>query len=1039
MAYLYFAKQLGIAAAFGIWACIVAKGLFAKSSLRMSPIEEAALLTPVGLAVAIGLLFGLGLAGLLTAPAVLVVAGLALAIAGWRLRDRSALGLSGTLRTITDRETRVRLIMFLIAGAVLLPVALNCLTPPYKSDEVRYHLPYALHFVEQGRIAPDLYLRYPFHTLNVNLLYAAALIFGDDVTPHFIHLLLGCFAGLALYVLAAPKCGRIIAFCTVLLFFVTPIFRKWAPSAFIDLGLAAFVTATIACLDRARGRSALAVCAGVAFGAALGTKYLALALFPLMVAWAAYRTRDGRQTARFAAVAVLVGAPWYIYNLIWTGNPISPFAGEWFGAWPWTVEDLAAETQELTQWQRPRSLSNFALMPYDLVFEHHWYRISSVPVPLAFGLMALVLLPWWSRKMLPYGILVLVVVTAWFFTAPYFRYLAAILPVWCLTSVWSVEWTLRCAAATPALRQLIPKASPRHVLYAAAAIVLAFAAPYYRWSDAVAAITERVVHRERFLREKVPVYGVAEHLRQTDAQNEVIYVHPPGALFSYAGKNRVVGDYFGPMRFREVFHNWKDWGTTPSLCSERLPKQFRGVSLIVLSRDFLQVHPSLIGQLDAWGTLEYADRHAAVFRIESSSDPGSIGPRRDATGTKYAHTAVGNDHIQIVPYFPMASYDGIPQGVVRIINHSDEAGTVMIHGIDDAGRRYGPASLALVAREIRSFNSDDWVACDFVKRVYGGVGDDQARSWRLLLETELDIESLSYVRTKNTTVATSLNDEARTTQGGDRELMHQVPLFDSGEESSPASYLRLVNPGGRDAAVRISGRDDAGEASEEEVHLSVPGGTVCWLSASELASGSSDGKGSDCGIISGRLGTGQGEWRLRVAASGSGIWVMSLLKDSAGKLVNLSTSNRTPTGRPTWGKLIDHLPLVELVRWGPRATRIGEPFKVQSNGNSALWFRFKALDQNVDYKIYFGAQPLVTTANYEGNGLSVSLTPEQSRQLISAEGKIPIYLALSRQAVPPGLVDPFRSNQLIGYFHVQPQRTHLLSSPEGQSGEALPE
>ena len=40
---------------------------------------------------------------------------------------------------------------------------------------------------------------------------------------------------------------------------------------------------------------------------------------------------------------------------------------------------------------------------------------------------------------------------------------------------------------------------------------------------------------------------------------------------------------------------------------------------------------------------------------------------------------------------PLVLPDGMTnQGFVRIINRSDRAGTVTIHGIDDAGERYGP-------------------------------------------------------------------------------------------------------------------------------------------------------------------------------------------------------------------------------------------------------------------------------------------------------------------------------------------------------------
>ena len=1262
MAYLYLAKQVGLAAAFAVWAYVVAKGLFANSRLRLSRTEEVALLVPVGLGVAILLLFGLGLAGALTGPGILTGAGLMLALSCWRLRGGIASGLYTTARAIASRRATPGIVMIAVACTVLVPVALNGLTPPMHSDEVRYHLPYALHFVEQGRIIPDLYLRYPFHTLNVNLLYAAALIFGDDVTLHYIHLLLGCLAGLALYVLAVSKCGRAIAYCAVLLFFVTPTFRLFAPTAIVDLGLAAFVTSAVACLDRARGRSALVVCAGFAFGAALGTKYLTLVLFPLVVAWAAYRTRDSRETARFTAVAVFVGAPWYIYNLIWTGNPISPFAGDWFGSWPWTAEDLAEQTRELTQWGRSHSLSNLVLLPYDLVFEPHWYRVQSVPAPLALGLMSLVLLPWWRPKMRPYGIFVLVVVTGWYFIASIFRYLAAILPVWCFISIWSVERALWYAVSLATRRRIIPAVARRHVSYAAVGIVLVFAGhhvwSYQRWLDATA-ITERVVHRDRFLRKRVPVYGVAEHLRRTGARDEVIFAFPPGALFSYAPENRVVGDYFGPMGSRQ-------FALGSSLCPERMIEQLwlKGVSLLVLSQAFLDNRSSLNTYVTSRLAFEYRDRHAAVFRIESSNESLNGISQQDSTVSLHGHVLDRGDDTQVIPYFPITP-DGFQQGLVRIVNHSDEAGEVVIHGIDDNGTRYGPATLALGARRSEMFGSDAWTACGFAKKLFENPGENEVGSGWLSLSTDLDIEALSYTRTDDRAL-TSMHGVAKATRGPDGRTIHHVPFVDPGSEPSHTSHLRLVNPGDRTVAVTITGRDDAGEAASEEVRLSLPDGTACWLNAVELESGEFDNDGFGCDIISGHLGNGQGRWRLSVAATGGDILVMSvlssptgrltnlsgtdgiksgaytlplflpvsdsdeepqglvrivshseeigtveingiddtgasygpvtlavggqeavhldssdlesgniskglpkglgngdgywrlrlatelniealafvrtrdafvtsvhevaqttpagegetvhyipifnpgrntrqvswlrlsnlgrrdvevtiegrdrtgfeapegvvrltlparqacmlsaqtlesgkpepgsntcageqfdfegrfgegrgkwslfvttkgddvqvmgLLRSPDGNLANLSTTNRVATGRPVHGKRLDFLPdgtIAQVERWGPRSARVGEPFNVQPNGNSALWFVFRELDRDADYRIYIGSQPLLTYVAVERGLITASLTPKHSRQFESTQGKIPIHL-----------VDPGRGRQLIGHFVV---------------------
>ena len=273
-----------------------------------------------------------------------------------------------------------------------------------------------------------------------------------------------------------------------------------------------------------------------------------------------------------------------------------------------------------------------------------------------------------------------------------------ILPVWCLISVWSVERTLWLVASLVERYQTIPEAARRRVSYAAAAIVVVFAEYHFwlhnRWLDSDA-VTERVVHRDRFLRERIPIYGVAEHLRRSGARDEVILAFPPGALFSYIRMNRVVGDYFGLMRYRR-------WSLT-ARCHERFVEQLQrdGVSLFVVSQKFLNRDPAWNNYFTSRLTSEYADQYATVFRIGSGTESPS-----------------GSDNPRVIPYFPVAS-DGFLQGFARIVNHSDEAGTLVIHGIDDTGTRYGPITFALGARETRHFNSDDLLACIVTERASG--------------------------------------------------------------------------------------------------------------------------------------------------------------------------------------------------------------------------------------------------------------------------------------------------------------------------------
>ena len=165
------------------------------------------------------------------------------------------------------------------------------------------------------------------------------------------------------------------------------------------------------------------------------------------------------------------------------------------------------------------------------------------------------------------------------------------------------------------------------------------------------------------------------------------------------------------------------------------------------------------------------------------------------------------------------------------------------------------------------------------KGLSGGVGDGHC-SWRLELETELDILPLAFVRTGDGFV-TSIHDVVPEIEPG----RHDVAMFNPGKNMTQQSRLRLVNPGDFDAQVGIEGTDDSGARSEGTVTLTVPAGGACTVTSQELESGEAE---ADCGcVMSGALGSGTGKWQLSVTTEQS-MEVMSVLKTPE-HLTNLST------------------------------------------------------------------------------------------------------------------------------------------------------
>ena len=242
--------------------------------------------------------------------------------------------------------------------------------------------------------------------------------------------------------------------------------------------------------------------------------------------------------------------------------------------------------------------------------------------------------------------------------------------------------------------------------------------------------------------------------------------------------------------------------------------------------------------------------------------PGLPSPRSGAGG------------VYRIPLFAAASNPLGRQGFARIVNRSDRAGEVQIVAFDDSGMAAAPVTLPIAANETKHFNSGDLEDGNAGRGIEEGTGPPEEGNWRLELTSDLDLEVLSYMRTRRDGFLTSLHDVVPRT-----ESTHRVVTFNPGRNQNQVSWLRLMNPGDEAAEVRIEGLDDKGRSPDEVVEVTVPAGASRMLSAAELESGGDD--------FTGALGTGSGKWQLMVS-SNHVIEVMSLISSPTGHLTNLS-------------------------------------------------------------------------------------------------------------------------------------------------------
>ena len=250
-------------------------------------------------------------------------------------------------------------------------------------------------------------------------------------------------------------------------------------------------------------------------------------------------------------------------------------------------------------------------------------------------------------------------------------------------------------------------------------------------------------------------------------------------------------------------------------------------------------------------------------------EPSSVGNYR----LRVVFTADDNRRALEIPLFLSASRPG-REGFIRLFNASDNDGTVMITAYDDEGARHGPVTLSIDAQETRHFNSGDLESGNSSKGLGGKTGSGSG-DWRLRFETELEIDVATYIRTEDGFLTVVHDVVPR------REGRHLVSIFNPGSNTDRLSKLRLVNPNATQTArARITGQDDAGHAGAGAVELTLPPGGARTVDAVALEAGSPE--------FDGRLGDGQGKWRLFVEANGE-IVVLNLLDSVSGHLANLST------------------------------------------------------------------------------------------------------------------------------------------------------
>ena len=249
-----------------------------------------------------------------------------------------------------------------------------------------------------------------------------------------------------------------------------------------------------------------------------------------------------------------------------------------------------------------------------------------------------------------------------------------------------------------------------------------------------------------------------------------------------------------------------------------------------------------------------------------------------------------------VSTFAPANDPGAPgrTGLLRLVNRGDEALTARIAGTDDSGAPGGEVSLDIPAREAVLLTAAELEGG--ASGLRGALGDGRGM-WRLSIASDGDLAAMSLLRSGGghlTNLSGGASPAARSSE------VHAVPYFPSASDPlGRQGLVRIVNDTASRAMVRVQPHDDAGRRYEP-LTLALGAGEAAHLNSWDLETGNASGG------LSGRTGSGTGDWRLDIAGP-PGVEVLAYVRAPTGSLMpvhDVADAAELETGQGIGGALM---------------------------------------------------------------------------------------------------------------------------------------
>ena len=269
----------------------------------------------------------------------------------WRTVYRRLLLVPGSIRAVWSNSNGIEKCMWVVLLWIFAWNILDVLAPPSVADSLAYHFRIPYEYVKAAKLVYNPFL--PHNAPHLAELFSVfSFVFDNEISAHAQFYFFNVVLAWLIIAFASKYFDRITGLLAAVIFFSLPEITDIKSAGYVEISLLVCTFGSLwavwegFCGAKEHSR-AWFILAGSLLGLACSVKYyglFSLAVVSLFLVCIVIRLKLKNESVGptrvlwFYGALFIFGSPFYIKNVLFTGNPLYPAFYEFFGGIDWSIE-----------------------------------------------------------------------------------------------------------------------------------------------------------------------------------------------------------------------------------------------------------------------------------------------------------------------------------------------------------------------------------------------------------------------------------------------------------------------------------------------------------------------------------------------------------------------------------------------------------------------------------------------------------------------------------------------------------------------------